>query len=180
MTAKGPPLAGLSFSGRFPVVFSRLRWLAMTYWLVKSEPESYSIEHLQHEVVATWDGVRNYAARNNLVAMKVGDLAFFYHSSADPTGVAGICEVVRDAYPDHTQFDPQSKYFDPKATYEEPRWFMPDMKFVRQFPRVVTLAEIKQTPGLQDMDVVKWSRLSVQRVTDKEWEIVCDLAERVT
>jgi predicted RNA-binding protein with PUA-like domain len=151
----------------------------MAYWLVKSEPESYSIDHLEREIVATWDGVRNYAARNNLMSMKVGDLAFFYHSSADPAGVAGICEVVRDAYPDHTQFDPQSKYFDPKATLDEPRWFMPDMKFVRKLPRLVALAEIKQTPGLQDMDLVKWSRLSVQRVTEKEWEIVCDLAERI-
>jgi predicted RNA-binding protein with PUA-like domain len=151
----------------------------MAYWLVKSEPESYSIDDLAREIVGSWDGVRNYAARNNLMSMKVGDLAFFYHSSADPPGVAGVCEVVRDAYADHTQFDPESKYFDPKASPDKPRWFMPDMKFVRKFPRFVPLAEIRDTPGLSDMDLVKFGRLSVQSVSDKEWEIVCDLAERV-
>src|SRR5687767_702549 len=98
----------------------------MAYWLLKSEPESYSIDDLERESVASWDGVRSYAARNHLPAMEPGDLAFFYHSSAMPPGVVGICEVVRPAYPDHTQFDPDSKYFDPKATPDEPRWFMPD------------------------------------------------------
>jgi predicted RNA-binding protein with PUA-like domain len=148
----------------------------MAYWLLKSEPESYGIDHLEREGVSCWDGVRNYGARNNLMAMRVGDLGFFYHSSADPPGVAGVCEVVRDAYPDHTQFDPESKYFDPKATLENPRWFMPDVRFVAKLPRFVSLHEIKQTPGLDDMELVRWSRLSVSGVSEGEWRIICDLA----
>ncbi len=151
----------------------------MNYWLVKSEPGMFSIDDLERKGVEHWDGVRSYMARNNLMAMKVGDLALFHHSSADPPGVAGICEVVREAYPDHTQFDPDSKYFDPKATPENPRWFMPDVKFVRKFARFVAIKEIRETPGLQDMALVqRGMRLSVQAVTEKEWQIVCDLGER--
>jgi len=151
----------------------------MAFWLLKTEPSAFSIDDLERVGVEHWDGVRAYAARNNLMAMRVGDLGFFYHSSAEPPGVVGVCEVVREAYPDHTQFDPGSKYFDPKATPDKPRWFMPDVRFVRKFPRLVPLGEIRQTPGLSDMDLVKFGRLSVQRVSEKEWEIVCDLAERV-
>jgi predicted RNA-binding protein with PUA-like domain len=149
----------------------------MQYWLLKSEPESFSIDDLAAKKVEHWDGVRNYAARNHLMAMKPGDLGFFYHSSAEPPGVVGICEVVREAYPDYSQFNPSSQYFDPKARFESPRWFMPDVRFVRKFPRLVPLAEIRDTPGLADMQLVRFSRLSVQSVTEKEWEIVCDLAE---
>src|SRR5439155_12900525 len=105
----------------------------MNHWLVKSEPESFSIDDLRAKDVEHWDGVRNYAARNNLMAMKLGEQAFFYHSSCDPPGIAGICEVVREAYPDFTQFDPESKYFDPRVKEDNPRWFMPDMKFVKKF-----------------------------------------------
>src|SRR5437899_2906042 len=112
--------------------------------------------------------------------MRAGDLGFFYHSSADPPGVAGVCEILREAYPDYSQFYPDSKYFDPKSKPLNPRWFMPDVKFVRKFPRVVPLAEIRQTPGLSDMDLVRFGRLSVQRVTEKEWDIVCDLADAAT
>ena len=151
-----------------------------SYWLLKSEPGSYSIDDLQREGVACWDGVRNYMARNNLMAMQIGDLGFFHHSSADPPGIAGICEVVRESYPDHTQFDPESKYFDPKATPDNPRWFMPDVRFVRKFERLISISEVRQTPGLEDMMLVqRGSRLSVQPVRDSEWEIICDLAERV-
>ena len=149
------------------------------YWLLKSEPESYSIDDLQREGVASWDGVRNYAARNHLMSMKLGDLGFFYHSSADPPGVVGICEVVREAYPDHTQFDPESKYFDAKASPDRPRWFMPDVRFVGKFERLVPLSEIRRTPGLEDMQLVRFGRLSVQSVTEQEWEIVCDLVFRM-
>ena len=148
----------------------------MAYWLLKSEPEAFSIDDLEQKGVEHWDGVRNYGARNNLMAMRVGDLGFFYHSSADPPGVAGVCEVVREAYPDHTQFDPVSKYFDPKASPDQPRWFMPDVRFVAKLPRFVSLREIRQTPGLQDMELARWSRLSVSKVTEKEWSIICDLA----
>ena len=152
----------------------------MAYWLLKSEPESFSIDDLERKGVEHWDGVRNYAARNHLTSMKLGELGFFYHSSTAPVGIAGVCEVVREAYPDHTQFDPLSKYFDPKASPDKPRWFMPDVRFIRKFPRLVPLAEIRETPGLGDMQLVRFGRLSVQSVTEKEWEIVCDLAERVS
>ena len=152
----------------------------MNYWLLKSEPSTFSIDDLAAKGVEHWDGVRNYMARNNLMAMKVGDLGFFHHSSADPPGIAGICEVVREAYPDHTAFDPSSKYFDPKSSPDKPRWFMPDVRFVRKFPRFVPLSEIRETPGLSDMMLVKFGRLSVQPVSEKEWEIVCDLGERVS
>jgi predicted RNA-binding protein with PUA-like domain len=152
----------------------------MAHWLLKSEPSTFGIDHLKAKGVEHWDGVRNYTARNNLQAMKLGEEAFFYHSSCEVPGVVGIMRVVREAYPDFTQFDPESKYFDPKATPEKPRWFMPDLEYVKTFPRVVSLREIKQTPGLQDMWIARasWSRLSVSPVSDKEWEIICDLAER--
>ena len=149
----------------------------MAYWLLKTEPSAYSIDDLQRQEVGHWDGVRNYQARNNLRAMRVGDLAFFYHSSTEPPGVVGVCEVVKEAYPDHTQFDPDSKYYDPKATPDKPRWFMPDVRYVKHFPRMVTLAELRDVPGIEDMPLLNRSRLSVQPVTDKQWEIVTQLAE---
>ena len=149
----------------------------MAYWLVKSEPNTFSIDDLERVGVEHWDGVRNFTARTNLRSMVVGDQCFFYHSVVDPIGVAGICEVAREAYPDPSQFDPDSKYFDPKSNPEKPRWYMPDMRFVRKFPRVVTLREIKETPGLEEMSLVKYSRLSVQPVTDTEWKLIVALAE---
>jgi predicted RNA-binding protein with PUA-like domain len=151
--------------------------VSMRYWLLKSEPDSYSIDDLEREGTASWDGVRNYMARNHLMAMKLGDLAFFHHSGANPPGIAGICKVVREHYPDHTQFDPSSKYFDPKATPDGPRWFMPDVGFVARFREVVPISVLRQTPGLQDMAMLqRGSRLSVTPVTSKEFEIICDLA----
>lgn len=148
----------------------------MAYWLLKSEPNTFSIDDLARVDVEHWDGVRNWTARNNLRAMQVGEQCFFYHSVVDPTGVAGICEVAREAYPDHTQFDPASKYHDPKATPEKPRWYMPDVRFVRKFDRIVTLKEMRATPGLEDMVLLRQGRLSVQPVTDQEWKIVLALA----
>lgn len=149
----------------------------MRRWLMKSEPETFSIDDLAAKGSEHWDGVRNYQARNNMREMAVGDLVFFYHSSADPTGVAGIARVVREAYPDHTAWDPNGKYFDPKSRAERPLWFMVDVEFVEKFPRVVTLAELKATPGLEQMAVTqRGSRLSVTPVTEAEWEIVCGLA----
>ncbi|MGH2795240.1 MAG: EVE domain-containing protein, partial [Actinomycetota bacterium] len=119
----------------------------MAHWLMKTEPEAFSIDDLERLDVAPWDGVRSYMARANLVAMRVGELAFFYHSSCDPPGVVGICEIVREAYPDHTAWDPEGKYFDPRSNPEKPRWFMPDVKFVERFPRMITLSELRETPG---------------------------------
>ncbi|MDH3222777.1 MAG: EVE domain-containing protein, partial [Gemmatimonadota bacterium] len=105
--------------------------MARQYWLVKSEPEAYSIDDLERDGKTFWDGIRNYSARNLMRdKMKVGDRVLYYHSNANPPGVVGIAEVVTASYPDHTQFDPESRYHDPKATEEKPRWFMVDIGFV--------------------------------------------------
>lgn len=149
----------------------------MRRWLMKSEPETFGIEDLRRKGREHWDGVRNYQARNNMMAMSIGDLAFFYHSSADPSGVAGVCRVVREAYPDDTALDPSSTYFDPKATPEKPIWHMVDVEFVEAFPRVVALSELKATPGLESMAVTqRGSRLSITPVSEQEWKIVMSLA----
>src|SRR5207248_3943335 len=123
----------------------------MAYWLLKTEPSTFSIDDLAQKEFEHWDGVRNFQARNNLRAMRLGEEAFFYHSSTEEKGVAGLCNVVREAYPDDSQFDPNSKYFDPRSTPEEPRWWMPDVGFVRKFPRVITLSELRTVPGLEQM-----------------------------
>lgn len=152
----------------------------MNYWLVKSEPEAFSWDDLLKSPKKTtfWDGVRNYQARNTMRdLMKRGDRVFFYHSSADPTGIAGICEVVREGYPDHTAFDPNDMHYDPKSTKEAPTWYMVDLKAVVPFAQILTLAELKALKGLEQMVLLqRGSRLSVQPVTAKEWETVCKAA----
>lgn len=152
----------------------------MNRWLLKSEPDVFSFADLVAAPRKTtcWDGVRNYQARNTLRdQMKRGDLAFFYHSNADPAGVAGICEVVREGYPDHTAFDPRDPHHDPKSKLDAPTWYMVDVKAVRAFPRLVSLAELKGVKGLERMALLqKGSRLSVQPVSAAEWDIVCRLA----
>ena len=152
----------------------------MNHWLVKSEPVVFSFADLLKAPKKTtcWDGVRNYQARNTLRdQMKQGDRVFYYHSNAEPSGIAGICEVVREGYPDHTAFDPTDPHFDPKSRRDEPTWYMVDVRAVAAFPRLVTLAELKGVKGLEKMALVqKGSRLSVQPVTRKEWEIVCRIA----
>ena len=151
------------------------------YWLVKSEPESFSWEDLWKAPKRTthWDGVRNYQARNHLRAMRKGDQVFFYHSSADPTAIIGVCEVVRDAYPDHTQFDRKDDHYDPKSKQDDPRWFMVDLRALEPLPRPVTLSELRDTKGLERMTLLqKGSRLSVQPVSPEEWQIVLDTARR--
>ena len=148
---------------------------------MKSEPDAFSIDDLERKGREHWDGVRSFQARNNMRAMKVGDRAFFYHSSVQPPGVAGISEIVREAYPDHTAWDPGSKYFDAASTPEKPRWDIVDTAFVENFPRLVTLEELRQTPGLDDMLVIRRGmRLSVQPVTARQWEIVVQLAHSGT
>lgn len=162
-----------------PGVYPRPAFImrAVAHWLLKTEPELFSIDDLERLGTAPWDGVRAYMARNNLQAMKVGERAFFYHSSTEPKGVVGICEIVREAYPDHTAFDPESKYYDPKSDPEAPRWFMPDMRFVQKFARIIELSELRATPGLENMTLLqRGMRLSVQPVTDEEWRIICELA----
>lgn len=152
----------------------------MRYWLVKSEPDAFSFDDLTRRPKRTthWDGVRNYQARNTIRDdMKKGDLVFFYHSSADPTAIVGICEVVREAYPDHTAFDPGDPHFDPKSNKDAPTWYMVDVRAVRPFPRPVTLAELKTAKGLEKMVLLqRGSRLSVQPVSAKEWKTICALA----
>jgi len=150
------------------------------YWLVKSEPDEFSYEDLEASPGRTtfWDGVRSYAARIHLRAMKQGDLVLFYHSSVDPSAVVGVAEVVREAYPDDTAFDRKHPHFDPKSKKEDPTWFMVDLRAVRPLERPVTLDEIKRTKELQQMALIRIGRLSVQPVTPREFEIVTSLAKR--
>lgn len=151
----------------------------MKYWLVKSEPSSFSWDDLWRAPNRTtsWEGVRNYAARNFLRAMKRGDRVFYYHSNAEPNAIVGIAEVVREAYPDESQFDPKSEMHDPKSTREAPTWSTVDLKAVRALPRPVTLAELRGVAGLEKMELLrKGSRLSVSAVTDEEWRVVTRLA----
>lgn len=151
----------------------------MRYWLMKSEPDAYSIDDLKKaKRPSMWEGCRNYTVRNFFRdAMKPGDLAFFYHSNANPSGIVGVMEVVGEPYPDPTQFQPKSEYYDPKSPKDNPRWLARDVVFVEEFDRVISLAELKTTPGLEDMLVVrKGQRLSVMPVEPDEWEIVMRLA----
>jgi predicted RNA-binding protein with PUA-like domain len=150
-----------------------------SYWLMKSEPGAYSIDDLERDGTTHWDGVRNYQARNLMRDdMKEGDRVLFYHSNANPPGVAGIARVVREGYPDPTARDPKSHYFDEKASDDDPRWYMVDIAFEEKFGEVVPLATLKETAGLEEMVVTKRSRLSVQPVRKEEFEIVRKLAAR--
>jgi predicted RNA-binding protein with PUA-like domain len=147
------------------------------YWLVKSEPEVFSFDDLVASPKKTtfWNGVRNFAARNHLRSMKVGDLVFFYHSQAKPPAVVGVAEVVKEAYPDPTAFDTKSEYYDPKSKREDPTWFMVDIRAVQPLARAVSIDEIKKTKGLEQMALVRLGRLSVQPVSAREWEAVREL-----
>lgn len=150
----------------------------MNYWLVKSEVDVYSIEDLEKDKITYWEGVRNYQARNFLREMKVGDKVLFYHSNSDLIGVVGLCEVVKEAYPDFTQFDPKSKYFDPKSKLDQPTWFMVDVKFVKKFKRIVTLDEIKKNMKLRNMKLVqRGNRLSVMPITTEEFNAILKMAD---
>jgi predicted RNA-binding protein with PUA-like domain len=148
--------------------------MAKKYWLMKSEPESFSIDDLQKlpNQTSSWDGVRNYQARNMMRDdMQLKDLAFFYHSNCKEPGIIGIVEIIKTSYPDHTALDPNSKYYDPKATKENPRWFMVDVKFKKKFKEVISLTDIKNNKQLKNMILVKpGNRLSVMPVTEQEWQ----------
>ena len=150
----------------------------MQFWLMKSEPDVFSIDDLERVGREGWDGVRNYQARNFMRdTMRIGDRVLFYHSNARPPGVAGIAEVAAEAYPDPTQFDPESGYFDPKATERTPRWFQVDLRFVEKLPRLVSLAEIKAEPALSDMKLVqRGNRLSIMPVEEAEYERIIAMA----
>lgn len=150
------------------------------YWLMKSEPSTFSIDDLQRAPKQTtcWDGVRNYQARNFMRDMAVGDHILFYHSNADPPAVVGIAEVVRTAYADSTQFDKRDKHYDPESKPSDPRWDMVDIKYVRTFSRSLTLEALRKETKLEGMVLLqKGSRLSVQPVTPLEWKHIMAMAE---
>ena len=148
------------------------------YWLVKSEPGTFSFDDLlaRPDHTTVWDGVRNFAARGHLRAMKKGDRVFFYHSSADPSAIVGIAEITREAYPDPTALDPADPHYDPKSKPDAPTWVMVDVRAIERLPRPVSLDEIKKNKALASMALVRLGRLSVQPVTPKEWEAVLKMS----
>jgi predicted RNA-binding protein with PUA-like domain len=150
------------------------------YWLMKSEPSSFSIDDLMRSPDQTtcWDGVRNYQARNFMRSMAIGDHVLFYHSNADPPAVVGVARVVKTTYPDQTQFDKRDTHYDPESKPSQPRWDMVDIRYARTFPRPVTLDELRKDRKLKGMVLVqKGSRLSVQPVTPIEWKHIMSLVE---
>jgi len=153
----------------------------MSYWLLKSEPESFSIDDLAKSPGQTtaWDGVRNFQARNFIRdAMKQGDLAFFYHSSCDVPGIVGVVEITREAYPDATAFNSRSKYFDPKSTADEPRWYVVDVRLKRRLRKTLTLEKLKQFAGSSLSELVllkRGNRLSVMPISGDEWKFITSL-----
>ena len=156
--------------------------MAKKYWLLKTEPNTYSIQDLAAEKKQTtyWDGVRNYQARNMMRdEMKLGDEVLIYHSNADPPAVAGTAVIVREGYPDHTSWDPTDKHFDPKSSQQDPRWFMVDIQLGEIFPRPIPLPELRGVKALADMELLrKGSRLSVQPVRKKEFDAIVKLARK--
>jgi predicted RNA-binding protein with PUA-like domain len=148
----------------------------MQYWLMKNEPVCYSIDDLERDKQYVWDGVRNYQARNLMRTMQKGDLVLYYHSNAKPSGIAGVAKVVKEAYPDPTQFNKKSEYFDPKTTKENPRWVAVDVAFVKKFKTLVPLQVLQNDPFFSDMLVTKRGmRLSVQPVAEKHFEKILSL-----
>lgn len=153
--------------------------MSIRYWLMKSEPDTFSLDHLaaMPQRTTMWDGVRNYQARNMLRDdMQRGDLAFFYHSNCAEPGIVGIVEVVRAGYPDPSAFDPESPYFDPKSDPGQPRWYVVDVRLKQRLKRTITLGELKAAPELASMALVRrGNRLSVLPVTATEWRFILDL-----
>jgi predicted RNA-binding protein with PUA-like domain len=150
----------------------------MNYWLIKSEPDCYSIDDFKKDKRTSWSGVRNYQARNFMKEMRVGDMALFYHSSTDPKAVVGIAKVVKEAHPDTTALDKKDDHYDPKATKENPIWYMVDFAFVEKFKNPVTLAEVKRNPKLEGIPLTQpGSRLSVQPVSKAHFETIQKLGK---
>ncbi|MEW6776836.1 MAG: EVE domain-containing protein [Bdellovibrionota bacterium] len=148
------------------------------YWLMKSEPDVFSFEDLKkaHKQTTFWDGVRNYEARNFLRdKIKKGDGVLYYHSNAEPSGVAGLAVVVKEGYPDPTQFDPKDDHYDADSKKDEPRWYGVDVQYGEAFKKMVTLEDIRKTPALKNMMLLKRGRLSVTPVTPEEWKIILKL-----
>jgi predicted RNA-binding protein with PUA-like domain len=151
----------------------------MNYWLMKSEPNAFSIDDLEQRPHQTehWDGVRNYQARNMMRDdMKAGDLVFFYHSNCETPGIVGIAKVVREGYPDFTAFDPNDKHFDPKSNADKPTWFMVDVQFDRKLRRTISLQELKMKEDLAELPLVRrGTRLSIMPVSQQQWEFILGL-----
>ncbi len=151
----------------------------MKYWLMKSEPDEFSIDDLRMRPKKTepWDGVRNYQARNMMRdEMKKGDLAFFYHSNCKPPGIVGIMVISKEGYPDMTAFDPQDKHYDPKSDRNNPRWFHVDVTYKRKTKRTITLSELREHEALADMPLLRrGNRLSVMPVTRDQWDYILAL-----
>lgn len=166
--------------GKWAHVFARARG-ERRYWLVKSEPDVFSFDDLLAAPRRTtcWDSVRNTGARNFLRdGMKKGDLVFYYHSNATPSAIVGICEVVREGYPDDTAFDASHDYFDPNSDPDTPTWYMVDVRAVKKLKAPVTLQDVKDEPALTEMALIRVGRLSVVPVTHEEWETVIAISER--
>ena len=154
--------------------------MARRYWLMKSDPQTFGLRHLKRSRNRTtcWDGVRNYQARNLLRdEIQVGDGVLFYHSQLSPPTVVATAEVVRAGYPDPTQFRPKDPHYDPKSDRSNPRWYAVDIRLAEEFASEVSLTEIKDTPGLENMVLLRRGRLSVQPVTAGEWKIIVNLGQ---
>ncbi len=148
------------------------------YWLVKTDPDDYSIDDFARDKSVAWVGVRNYQARNFMQNMKPGEAVIFYHSACEAVGITGLARIKRACAPDKTQFDAKSQYYDPKATPETPRWFCPELEFVRKFHRLIPLAELRAEKALSKMLLLKrGSRLSVLPVTTNEFDTIQGLAK---
>ena len=149
----------------------------MRYWLFKTEPSAYSLDDLERDGTTPWSGVRNFQARNNMQEMKIGDRGLFYHSSISEPAAVGICEVVKEAYPDFSAFDKKSEYYDRKSKPDKPLWEMVDVRFVERLARPVTLAEMREEARLVGMALLRrGQRLSVQPVSPHEWKVVLELS----
>ena len=153
------------------------RGVDVGYWLMKSEPDAYSIDDLERDKMEPWDGIRNYQARNMIRDdMEMGDQAFFYHSSCKVPAIVGMMKIVSAAYPDPTQLDPKSKYYDEKSKEEDPRWMLVDVAFDRKTERPITLSELKDHPGLADFRLTqRGNRLSIFPVSEDHWKLILGL-----
>ena len=173
----GPLRAGSSWAW----VFTPRKPGEKRYWLVKSEPTTYSFDDLlaRPDKTTFWDGVRNHTARTFMRdGMKLGDQVFFYHSNAEPSAIIGICEVVREGYPDHTALDRKDPHFDPGSNPEDPTWYMVDLKAVRALPRPLPLPELRARKDLAGMALLRIGRLSVSPVRAEEWALIMDMASK--
>ncbi len=149
----------------------------MAHWLMKSEPDAYSIDDLERDGREMWDGIRNYQARNMMRDdMRIGDEVFFYHSNCKEPAIVGLARVASEPYPDPTQFDPESKYYDPKSNPDDPRWCLVDVEFVRKLNRAITLTELKAQPELEGLVLTRrGNRLSIMPVSSKHWNLILGL-----